>query len=196
MVETANNMRRRVKLPQISRLFSASAFRATLFWTGKLALWAVLVALFSVNAIALSHKTLPIAAEFIQILENPFNVTSHVQSALHLHNLGLNQAATQELVLAQDLKNTTPGSVLGATTDPATILESWAVHPQKLQEQYEYWKGVIAQKPDYRDGLVVEGLLAYELGKTGEAKTLLTKAQQFDPNDGAIVDLLRQISEK
>ena len=196
MVETANNMRRRVKLPQISRLFSASAFRATLFWTGKLALWAVLVALFSVNAIALSHKTLPKAAEFIQILENPFNVTSHVQSALHLHNLGLNQAATQELVLAQDLKNTTPGSVLGATTDPATILESWAVHPQKLQEQYGYWKGVIAQKPDYRDGLVVEGLLAYELGKTGEAKTLLTKAQQLDPNDVAIVDLLRQISGK
>ena len=186
----------KLKLPQISRLFSAPPFRATLFWTGKLALWAVLVALFSVNAISLSHKTLPTAAEFIQILENPFNVTPHVQSALSLHNLGLNQAATQELVLAQDLKNKTPGSVLGATTDPALILESWVSHPQKLQEQYEYWKGVIAQKSDYRDGLVVTGVLAFELGKTDEAKTLLKQAQQLDPNDTTITMLIRQISGK
>jgi tetratricopeptide (TPR) repeat protein len=188
--------RRRVKFPQISRLFSALPFRPIFVWTGKLLLWTFLVALFCVNALQLTHTNSPIAIQLFHILEQPFTSTSHVKSALELHKLGLDQSATKELILAQDLQKPSDGHVLGATTDPGQIVKEWANQPKKLEEQYSYWKEVIAQKPDYRDAFIISGLLAYELGKTDEATTLLEKALALDPNNTTITSLLQQITGK
>ncbi len=106
------------------------------------------------------------------------------------------QNAKREMTLAEDLYQTTAGSVLGATTDPAAFLKEWQQEPQRLKENYAYWKNVVQERPDYRDAYIMAGTLAYELGDTTEALNYLGKARALDPNNQAINTLVTEIREK
>jgi len=63
------------------------------------------------------------------------------------------------------------GFHFGMSKDNSTLLQS-----------YDQWKQIIEEKPEYRDGYVMFAWYAQELGKTGEAKIALQKAQSLDPN--------------
>lgn len=173
----------KLKFPHISRLFTA------------ILLWCGLVAVFYVNVFVQIHNNQSFPSYFFQTLTHPFNPQPHVDSALTLRNQGFNQSAKRELTIAEDLYKAGNGSVLGATTDPSVILNDWKAEPQILKDKYNYWKKIIVQKPDYRDGYIISGILAYELGKVQEAKSLFTKARELDPNYKLPDDLLKKISE-
>ena len=51
-----------------------------------------------------------------------------------------------------------------------------------LKASYLYWKKIAEEKPDYRDAYIQAGSLTYQLDNIDEAKRLLQKAQDLDPN--------------
>ncbi len=181
--------------PQISRLFSASFFTGVFFWAERITLWALLIALFYMNISWMLHKSNPTQSITLPSLTHPFSAEIHKQTAINLWDQGYHAIAKNELLLAQDLYNENSGNVLGASTDPSTLLSQWESQPQELTQAYEFWKSVIAQKPDYRDGYIMTAMNAYNLGKREEAKTLLQHAYAMDPNYPPTTNLLQRISQ-
>ena len=166
----------KVHFPQITRVFSAL-------------LWAALAALLITNVLAIHNRPSKLSQLLFPSLANPFSIAQHVTTAKALWEEGFQKTATRELVIAQDLVES-GGSVLGATSDPTALLTQWELEPSKLQATYEYWKSETVQKPDYRDGFLIAGAYAFQLGKTSEAKSLFEKAYALDPNYKPTIKML------
>jgi tetratricopeptide (TPR) repeat protein len=157
-------------------------------------LWTALVIFFISNLIALRYYQSKLSRLLSPSLSNPFSIAQHVTVAKTLWDMGFHKTATRELIIAADLVEA-GGSVLGATSNPTTILAEWKQEPSKLTSAYEYWKSVTILYPDYRDGYLIAGTLAYQLGNVGTAKQLIEKAYTLDPNYKPIVDMLKKIEE-
>lgn len=112
--------------------------------------------------------------------------------------VGAWQNAKRELTIAQDLWQTNRGpqanSVLGTTTSPLDIWGVWQAEPQRLARAYSWWQTVVKTKPDYRDGYIQLGTVAYQLSKFGEAKAALSRALALDPNNLFSYRLLQQLN--
>lgn len=48
--------------------------------------------------------------------------------------------------------------------------------------QYRYWRMVIEDHPDYRDGFVRLAMLAYQLGERNKSREYIEKIRALDPN--------------
>jgi hypothetical protein len=177
--------RPKLTFPHIPRLFSAIT----------VAVWILLILLFVVNVQVASKKPSPLTSFYNSSLTNPFSANSHIETALSLWNQGLRESAKNEILLAQDLYNPDNPSVLGAATSPSVLLEKWESQPQQLQGDYSFWKFVAGTKPDYRDGLIMAGLYAYQLDKVQEARGYLQQAHDLDPNYQPLNTLIEKIGK-
>lgn len=77
-------------------------------------------------------------------------------------------------------------SVLGATTDLLQTLARQEDEAAGLEKKYAFWQTVASSRPDYRDAFITLAALAYQLGKTEEARSWLTRAFTLDPNSPVI----------
>jgi tetratricopeptide (TPR) repeat protein len=57
-----------------------------------------------------------------------------------------------------------------------------SVKMDTLKQEYEYWKSIIRNHPDYRDAYIQASIYAYQLGSINEARAYITKAKSLDPN--------------
>lgn len=69
-------------------------------------------------------------------------------------------------------------NVLGSTVTK----QSSPIEEENTKRDYEYWKTIIQDHPDYRDGYIQAAIRAYQLGMISEAKKYLEKARSIDPN--------------
>lgn len=166
---------------------------AILFWGERIFLWGALVVLFWVNVVIFKQAPQTLSSVVLPAVTNPFSITAHTNIAISLWNKGFQKTAKNELLLAQDLYRHSDASVLGTTTDPSSLLTQWDGKPIEIQHAYEYWKSVIAQKPDYRDGLIMTALYAHATGNTDEAMIALGRAKQLDPNFEPLKVLLAKL---
>lgn len=60
-----------------------------------------------------------------------------------------------------------------------------------LETELLYWKQIINQKPEYRDGLIQSATLAYKLNHIEEAQVYAHKAFLLDPNSSTTQSLLQ-----
>jgi tetratricopeptide (TPR) repeat protein len=175
----------KLTFPHIPRLFSAIT----------VVVWILLILLFVINVRIASKRPSPLTSFYDSSLTNPFSPDSHITTALSLWNQGLRESAKNEILLAQDLYDPDTPSVLGVATSPSVLLEKWESQPQKLRGDYSFWKLVADTKPDYRDGLIMTGLYAYQLDKIQEAREYLNKAHDLDPNYQPLNTLIEKIGK-
>jgi hypothetical protein len=162
-----------------------------LFFAGRVLLWAALAVFFIMNVLMTKTHPSKLSQLLFPSLTNPFSINQHVTTAKNLWDLGYRQTATRELVIAADLVKAGGGSVLGATSDPTTLLSQWKSEPSKLKTAYGYWKSVTHKQPDYRDGFLMTGIYAYQLGNVDESKQMFEKAYALDPNYKPTIEMLR-----
>jgi hypothetical protein len=172
----------KLNFPHISRVFSAS-------------LWILLFVFIVVNAFLASKNQKAFPSIFSSSLTHPFSVESHITTALALWNQGLQDSAKQEIRIADDLFHAGGESVLGSTSPPSTLLSEWESKPQQLKSDYAFWEMVASEKPEYRDGLIMAGLYAYQLRNIGESRKYLEKAYTLDPNYEPLNALLEKIGK-
>jgi len=184
----------KVYSPQITRLFSASSWNAVSAWSWRILLWAALIAFLIINLLAARNHPSKLSQFLLPSQVNPFSIAQHVTTAKNLWDSGYQKNATRELVIAQDLVEA-GGSVLGATSDPTTLLTQWELAPSKLKAAYEYWTSVTTTQPDYRDGFLMTGAYTYQLGNSTEAKKLFEKAYALNPNYKPTIEILKKIEQ-
>lgn len=156
---------------------------------GQAGLWLALVAVIVFNAIYATTNSSKLSRILFQSLQKPYSISAHVDTAKKLWDAGFHESATRELVIAKDLL-TANGSVLGATTEPTSLLTTWEQVPVQLKAAYEYWSQMTKEKPDYRDGYLLAGSYAYQLGDVTRAISLFRKAYNVDPNYKPTLDML------
>ncbi len=126
------------------------------------------------------------------ILSNPFAVDPHVQLGRLLRQEERTGAATQELMIAADMSKQ-GSNVLGATTDPASILEQWQTEAERLAKAYRFWRSVAEDKPDYRDAQLLAAALAFQQSDMTEAARFAQNTLALDPNNHEAQQLLDQL---
>ncbi len=165
-----------IKFPHVSRKFSASLLsysQNSLLWTG-------LTIFFLLNVYAEFNVTPGYQKELQRVLLKPFSSVSHEALAHSFWQLGFISAAQRELGLA---------NVLGATTE--NRFSAWTSEPARVKSAYEYWKSVIAAKPDYRDAYISLAASAYQLGYLEEAKSAIGGAMKLSPDNSEVVRLAK-----
>lgn len=180
------------QFPHISRLFSAPVTA-----TAEKALsLAILVGFLAYNVGLLLKPTPWIAA--LSVLQKPNSSEAHTRLAYALWEERKLVGAQKELLLAEEMVNRTAQNnrmrnVLGVTTKPMELLQEWQNEPDRLQEEYQFWKNVARTHPDFRDAYVAAALYAYQLGKTDESRAYLMNAQSVDPNSPAIQKIINAL---
>ncbi len=174
----------RLKLPHISRIFSAAI------------LWILLLAFLSVNVFAIANYPLAYGSRLSSIFSQPFSWEPHAALAVDLWNQGARQTAVQEVAISQELyaQKIPESRVLGTTTTPDDLFTMWQNAPVQDEQRRQYWEQIIKNYPDYRDGYIQLASLLYTLGKTDEAVSYVRAAQTIDPNNPTIGKILEILS--
>jgi tetratricopeptide (TPR) repeat protein len=118
-----------------------------------------------------------------QLLANPWNFDHHLKLAeIFLEDHQFKQAG-QALLLAQAIKDRKP-DVTNKTDLSLEKLweEKQANDPQDIKELITLWEGIVAQRPDYRDGYLQLAVLNYKVFEDKKAQDYLKKALVIDPN--------------
>ena len=146
----------RLKLPHISRIFSAS-------------LWLLLCTLMGYNIFVLSHiKPLAYSDKVFQIFIHPFSALPHENLAQTLEG----SSADQERAIVAELS-----PVLGAETTE---------REQQETRNMQYWEQIANSHPDYRDSYLQLAQLNYQNGNLLQTQADLLKAQALDPNNTTV----------
>lgn len=163
-----------LQFPHIPRKITAGF----LWYTEKITLWSILAAFLMINLYAKANLTPDYWSSLVAALAHPSSSLLHQNLAQAFWKEGFLENAKKELMY---------GAVLGASTD---LLTEWENEPTKIANSLTYWKDVVKSKPDYRDGYMQLATLAYQLGKTNEAKSYLTQALALDPDNTEVQKLL------
>ncbi|MBI3577749.1 tetratricopeptide repeat protein [Candidatus Gottesmanbacteria bacterium] len=173
------------QFPHVSRKFTASL----IFYGQNTVLWAGLTVFFLLNVYAKVNLAPRFEKELWQVLLRPFSALAHEALAHSFWQQGLLSAAQSELRLATAFpKSSNETSVLGASTEDE--LTAWAAEPARVKTNYDYWKSVVAVKPDFRDAYLALAAAAYQLGKTDEAKTAARSGLDLNPNNADATRIL------
>jgi tetratricopeptide (TPR) repeat protein len=164
---------KKILLPHISRIMPARIFVNI----GNSLAIGMTLGFVMLNAYAWSRFVPPYWNAVVAVLKNPGKENEHMALAQAYWDERILTSARQELLLADTLGP----PVLGATT-AQTLLAQWKYEQEKLLLDYRHWQTVIREKSDYRDAYVTLASLAYQLSRTHEARYLLKKALQLDPN--------------
>jgi|GEM_PF-695724 len=78
-------------------------------------------------------------------------------------------------------------NVLGVSVEPEKQKE--ANTKKLLEKEYQHWRDVINEHPDYRDGYVALVTLSYQLGLRAESQKYLATVRTLDPNYPGITTL-------
>lgn len=159
------------QFPHVSREISASL------------LWAGLTLFFLVNVYAKINLTPGFQKELLQALQKPFSAIAHEALARRFRQEGLLSAASNELRLV---------NVLGISTEDEQA--AWASEPARIRANYEYWRSVVAARPDYRDAFLSLAAAAYQLGYFNEAKAAAQTAVTLNPNSSEATRLLQLLT--
>ena len=174
MKTTKKRTQIRQESPHNNRIFSVREFLLN-----KTFIWSFLLLLISVNVFAKITSETNVTIN--QILLHPQSPNPHIILADILWKNKQFGFAKREIEVAIDLSKTTPhASVLGETTDH--VLDRWGAEQQLLLKAYDYWLGVVHEKPDYRDAYIALGTIAYDLDKTEDARLFFQQAREIDPN--------------
>ncbi len=177
----------KLEFPHIPRKITASLFG----YIEKIMLWSLLSAFLMVNLYARANLLPEYWPNLNAALSIPGSLPLHEGFAQALWNEGLLAQAKQELLYAGTITQRTGNEgVLGVSTPPADILNTWENEPMKLTNELLYWQGVVKSKPDYRDGYIAAASLAYQLGKNDEAKNYLKQIFTLDPDNAIAQKIL------
>jgi len=174
-------------LPHISRIFSAWTIPSSFRFVLLASFFAFLALNIWLQSIAVDAFSL----ERTNVLSTPFSSASHIALGKALYGKGDTQIATHELLLAEQLSTlhylfAPPQAVLGAQSESTDLLSLWEQRRTYQDRAYHYWKAIIQQKPDYRDGYMTLASISAALGKNDEAVEYLRQAYALDPNNEAI----------
>lgn len=190
-------MRRQVQFPHISRFFSA---RSTVLGE-KLGLWTVLAILLTINMLGRSPTAL-LSKNTLAVLLAPKSSQARVQLAMDYWDDKNLETAQRELLLANDLlrlqtkKTESSPRVLGAATSPLDLLTKWQQEPIQLKKEYQFWKAVLVEKPDYRDAQLMAGILAWQLGYMKEAEAYVATLRNIDGVSEEFKTMINALSSK
>lgn len=149
----------------------------------RLSRWSLLAILLTINLLALSPRlNTTYQSQLNLVLVHPFSASPHISLATAYWQNGLADMAKNELLVTQELTNrasTDNSKVLGTNTKPMEILASWQGEIKKLTGQLMFWQNITREKPLYRDAYLTMAALAYQLGKTDEARAAVDKARSF-----------------
>jgi len=119
----------------------------------------------------------------IKAYAQPWSIKTRLALARSLFNQGQLELAQTQLSLIE----TKPWAQLaiklrpGLKTDWLTT-KDLITGPAKIQAEIDYWQQVLADKPNYRDGLLHLSLLYYQQYQTQTAQDYWQQANQLDPN--------------
>lgn len=136
----------------------------------------LLLALVSFNIFIWTTKPLAHSDNIFQIFSRPFSASAHDELAQLLLNSGARTRANQELALVAELS-----PVLGVSTKAEAARE---------EEAIVSWQNVLTSHPDYRDAYIQLAALTYREGNVTQAYTYLVQAQDLDPNNEAVNQLV------
>jgi hypothetical protein len=182
-------------LPHISRIFSATDILSQF----RFVLLASFFAFFVFNIWLQFISPHNVISERMNLLSSPFASNNHILFGKQLYELGDVKDATTELLLAEQM-TTLPKpfsklvpAVLGVQSEPTDIMQTWEQNRTFTTRAYQYWKGVIGQKSDYRDAYITLTMLCIKLDKHDEAIMYLQKAHALDPNNTLVQVLAVQL---
>lgn len=96
----------------------------------------------------------------------------------------INRLSIRQIPNKGDTKN-----ILGTTdTKPKNEVDN-------AKRNYDFWKTIIRDHPDYRDGYIRAAIHAYELGLFSEAREYVEKAKSIDPNFAGIPTIEAQLKK-
>lgn len=174
--------KRRLKFPQISRIFNAKPVKIGV----KLLVFSVLAGFLVINLLPLpSFDLFAFEQAKITVMLFPKDISTHLILAQEYLKRGDVEALERELLLSQELVEKNPPStpsVLGEALSPIKILEKIKNEPQAIREEISYWENVVSQKPDYRDAYLQLAILNYQIYENEKAREYLKKVQELDPN--------------
>lgn len=124
------------------------------------------------------------------ILTHPFSIHPYVQFGQALFQHGNISGANAQMMLAS---NNQGARVLGAQTELHIVSTQWEHELSKQERTYNFWKHEVEVNPEYRDGYVQLALISYEMKRIDEARLFALRAQDLDPNNQSINELLKQM---
>ncbi len=182
--------------PHFTRIFTAKR----LFYLHRSTLWAVLVVFLGLNMYATTVIPSRHSELLFNMLARPFSSDARLALASSLHEQGLEQQAERELTIAQQYlvytHETPTNNVLGARSSPADLLTQWQKEPEKLKQQFFFWRQVSENHPDYPDAYIHLGVLAYQTGDIKQAQAFFSQALQQNPNATLAKNLLAWLQKK
>lgn len=126
----------------------------------------------------------------LEVLKNPYDLEARLALARWYWQNGQKTEAKREIEIVKDM--------LGITTMPSTnsdslvlgamaskledTLRSFNPVSQKINSEESFWKKIVEERPDYRDGFVILALLSYKRTSLAEATAYKNKALSLDPN--------------
>ncbi len=154
--------------PQYHRFFPAPVFKHIVPVSIRVVLWIALIALVCANMLYWKPRfsLRRINSALTAVAKIPF--ATRFLPAYIFRGLSFNLAAQ-------------PNNVLGAETQSGDSSDTQSQY-DRLIKQYDYWKSVIAQHPNYRDGYYMLATLSYQLGNYPDTRSYITRVQELDPN--------------
>lgn len=124
------------------------------------------------------------------VLDHPWNLEAKLSLAREYWKNGQEREAKHETDIVRDMLGnstrpyTNPDSqVLGASTlDLEDTLRAFRPKPEETNTEISFWKKIIEDRPDYRDGYAVLAILSYRKKSFLEAAMYKDKALSLDPN--------------
>ena len=166
--------------PHNSRIFSAG-FRLIL----GLFAWGALLSIISLNFTMSQQAESPIKRDKTFMVTQPDSASVHIALAQKYWSLQQPKLARQELTLAQEIyqqQKKISGNVLGIASDPLSLYDQWEKRTGFNSGLYDYWKDIVVNRPDYRDGFLQLASISYQLSKYDEANKYIDAALRLDPN--------------
>lgn len=95
-------------------------------------------------------------------------------------------------IMKRTSPNTDTKNILG-TTDTKSDSN---MQTTEIRQQFDYWKSIIRDHPDYRDAYVQAAMHAYQLGLFAESRAYIEKAKTIDPNFTGISSFEEHLPKK
>lgn len=112
----------------------------------------------------------------LEVLARSNNLQAHQELAKNFASVFAYKQAENELQVAMLIK---PSKELGQNLDNIIALQT---KPDLLKRELLLWQNITKEKSDYRDAFFQEALILYQLKRFKEAKSVLQKVFELDPN--------------
>ena len=175
------------QFPHISRLFPV-----WLIFLGEHLFLVVFVVSLIIAHVYASNtiKGICCSRAIYSVLQNPYDIEAKLSLARWYWQNGQKLNAIRETDIVRDMlgstsmpKTNSDSLVLGTMTSKLeeTLL---AFHPAPpiANTEESFWKKIVEERPDYRDGYIILALLSYKRKSFSEAMAYKSKALALDPN--------------